>query len=109
MKVSAIGKQLIFYDDDGNITGYDPPLPEKDPDEEERVLNIVDYEDRLTGIDPDAEPEFFINLKELEKFIEENEIRASGDYGGSVNIKFILSGILLVAIGLLSLWLVSEG
>lgn len=96
MKVRALGNQLTFYDDDGNVIGHDPPLPPEDPDE--RVLNIVDFEDRLMGIDPDAVPDFFIDLEELERFVDENEAKRPAIPTGPASIDAVVYGMLLLTL-----------
>lgn len=98
MKVRALGEQLTFYDDDGNVIGHDPPLPPEDPDEEVRVLNIVDFEDRLMGIDPDAVPDFFIDLDELERFADENEAKRPTIPTGPAAIDSVVYAMLLITL-----------
>lgn len=70
MKIRTAGTKMTFYDDDGNVIGHDPPLPPEDPDEEVMELDIVEYEDRLMGIDPNAVPDFFVDIDELTEFID---------------------------------------
>lgn len=75
MKIRTLGEQLTFYDDDFNVIGEFPERPPEDPNAEVRMINIVDFEDRLMGIDPNAKPDFFIDFDTDErfKFLEEME------------------------------------
>jgi len=102
MKVRALGDQLTFYDDDGNVIGHDPPLPPEDPDEEVRMINIVDFEDRLMGIDPDADPDFFFDLKELEKFADDNKAKRRCFPIGPMNVDYVVYTMLMITLLLVS-------
>ena len=98
MRVKALGKQLTFYDEEGNIIGHEPPLPPEDPDEEVRMINIVDFEDRLMGIDPDAKPDFFLDIDELNDFIEKHRKVKFKFTDKFVNVDMNIFAMLLVAV-----------
>ncbi len=68
MRVRALGREMTFYDDDGNVIQHVTDKIIDNPDEECKVINIVDFEDRLMGIDPDEKPDFFIDLENDERF-----------------------------------------
>lgn len=68
VRVSTLDDKVTVYDLQGNIIKQIPEPPENPP--KVTYFNIVEYEDRLMGIDPDAKPDFFIDLENDERFFD---------------------------------------
>lgn len=66
IRVSALDEKVTVYDLDGNIIKQIPEPPENPP--KVKYFNILEYEDKLMGIDPDEKPEFFIDFENDERF-----------------------------------------
>lgn len=98
MRVSALGKQLTFYDDEGNVTGHHPPLYPQPPEDQVRMINIVDFEDRLMGIDPDAKPDFFLDIDELKAFVAKHRKERLRLIDDRIEIHTTVIGLIALAI-----------
>lgn len=99
MRIRTLGNKLTFYDEEGNIIIEIPNDPPEFNDENCKEINIVDYEDRLMGIDPDAKPDFFIDLDELEEFIKKHEkVTARG------HVKYITVNAFIIMMLFIALW-----
>ena len=66
IRVSTLDDKVTVYDSEGNIIRQIPEPPEIPP--AVTYFNIVEYEDRLMGIDPDARPDFFLDFENDERF-----------------------------------------
>lgn len=71
VRISTLDDKVTVYDLEGNIIRQIPEPPELPP--KVTYFNIVEYEDRLMGIDPDAKPDFFIDLENDERFFDVDE------------------------------------
>ena len=97
MRIRTVGEQLTFYDEEGNIIIQIPNTPPDLSIDEERMINIVDYMDTLRGKDPNEKPEFFTDLDELEKFIEEHKaVKDKGLYK-YVNVDAVIIMMVMIA------------
>lgn len=66
IRVSTLDENVTVYDLEGNIIKQIPEPPDAPP--KVTYFNIVEYEDRLMGIDSDAKPEFFIDFENDDRF-----------------------------------------
>ena len=66
VRISTLDETVTVYDLEGNIIRRIPEPPETPP--EVTYFNILEYEDRLMGIDPDARPDFFMDFENDERF-----------------------------------------
>ena len=108
MKIRTLWDQITIYDDDMNIIKEIPERPPEPPPDKVRMINIVEYEDRLMGIDPNAKPDFFLDLenderlKDVDEMPEFQEIKYFDKYD-AVDLTFALILLsLLFIIGYLS-------
>lgn len=68
VRVSTLDENIKIYDLDGKLIKQIPEPPVNPP--KVTYFNIVEYEDRMMGIDPDAKPDFFIDLENDERFLD---------------------------------------
>ena len=98
MRIRTLGNQLTFYDEEGNIIIQIPNDPPEFNDENCREINIVDYEDRLMGIDPDAKPDFFLDIDEIDDFIEKHKKVVDSGYIKYSTVDYVIFLMLFIAL-----------
>lgn len=64
--VRTLGNQVTVYDNEGKIVRQIPEPPPVPP--KVSYFNIVEFEDKLMGKDPDEKPDFFIDFETDERF-----------------------------------------
>jgi len=68
VRISTLDENVTVYDLEGNVIKQIPEPPETPP--KVTYFNIVEYEDKLMGIDPDEKPDFFVDFETDERFID---------------------------------------